>query len=75
MNFSWSRHELYTRPDLEFEKAHAVGILPGLTGKPDGGVDEEDALGDICKKAVPSLKVTEPETEISDMAQMIATSQ
>ena len=31
-------------------------------------MDEEDALGDICKKAVPSLKVIELDTGISDMA-------
>ena len=37
--------------DVEFEEAHGVGMLPGLTGMFDGGVDEEDALGDILNWA------------------------
>eukprot|EP00439_Symbiodinium_sp_Y106_P087465 s2_g56.t2 len=58
--------------DREVEEGHGVGIVPGLTGMSDGGVAEEDALGEICKKAVPSLNVTEPDTAIPDMIEMSA---
>ena len=59
--------------DREVEEGHGVGIVPGLTGMSDGGVAEEDALGDICKKAVPSLNVTEPDTAIPDMIEISIT--
>ena len=59
--------------DREVEEGHGVGIVPVQTGMSDGGVAEEDALSDICKKAVPSLNVTEPDTAIPDMIEISIT--
>ena len=45
-----------------------VGIVPGFAGMSDGDAAKEDAWGEICKNAVPSLNMTEPDTGIPDMA-------
>ena len=46
-------------------------IVPGLTGMSDGDAAEEDAWGEICQNAVPSLNMTEPDTGIPDMARIL----
>ena len=45
--------------------------MPGLTGMSDGDAAEEDAWGEICQNAVPSLNMIEPDTGIPDMARIL----